>query len=111
MTTKTSLTKALCFGLFLWSVLVSGALADEGRVVMRRLNRAEYENTVQDLLGVKVEVRELLPLDSSQNGFDNVGEALHVSSFLMEKYLHAAEKALGCGDRQRPAAGAHQEKV
>ncbi len=73
---------------------LSAAKADEGRVVMRRLNRIEYENTVRDLLGVKVELKELLPLDSSRDGFDNVGEALHVSSFLMEKYLEAAEKAL-----------------
>jgi cytochrome c553 len=68
--------------------------AAEGRVVLRRLNRTEYENTVRDLLGVNVELRELLPLDSSANGFDNVGEALHVSSFLMDKYLEGAEKAL-----------------
>ncbi|MBI1314768.1 DUF1592 domain-containing protein [bacterium] len=70
------------------------ASADDGRVVMRRLNRVEYENTVRDLLGVHVELQELLPLDSSRDGFDNVGEALHVSSFLMEKYLEAASTAL-----------------
>jgi hypothetical protein len=66
----------------------------QGRVVLRRLNRVEYENTVRDLLGVDIELQELLPLDNSANGFDNVGEALHVSSFLMERYLEAAEKAL-----------------
>jgi len=66
----------------------------EGRVVLRRLNRVEYENTVQDLLGVKIELQEMLPADGSLAGFDNVGEALHTSSFLMEKYLEAAEKAL-----------------
>jgi mono/diheme cytochrome c family protein len=66
----------------------------QGRTVLRRLNRVEYENTLRDLLGVSVEVRDILPPDSSAHGFDNVGEALHVSSFLMEKYLEAAEKAL-----------------
>lgn len=66
----------------------------QGRTVLRRLNRVEYENTLRDLLGVKLEVKELLPLDSSAQGFDNVGEALHVSSFLLEKYLEVAEKAL-----------------
>jgi hypothetical protein len=69
--------------------------AAEDRAVMRRLNRVEYENTVRDLLGVQVALKDLLPLDSSRDGFDNVGEALHVSSFLMEKYLEAAELALG----------------
>ena len=73
---------------------VSSVLSDDGRVVMRRLNRVEYENTVRDLLGVSVELRELLPLDGSRDGFDNVGEALHTSSFLMEKYLEAADKGL-----------------
>lgn len=68
--------------------------AAQGRVVLRRLNRVEYENTVRDLLGVHVELQELLPLDSSASGFDNVGESLHVSSFLMERYLDAADKAL-----------------
>ncbi len=68
--------------------------AKEGRVVLRRLNRIEYENTVRDLLGVDVELRDILPIDSSANGFDNVADALHVSSFLMDKYLEGAEKAL-----------------
>jgi mono/diheme cytochrome c family protein len=68
--------------------------AAEGRVVLRRLNRIEYENTVRDLLGVPVELKEMLPIDSSSAGFDNVADALHTSSFLMEKYLEGAEKAL-----------------
>jgi mono/diheme cytochrome c family protein len=66
----------------------------DGRVVLRRLNRVEYENTVRDLLGVDIELKDLLPADSASNGFDNVGEALHLSSFLMERYLEAADKAL-----------------
>jgi mono/diheme cytochrome c family protein len=65
-----------------------------GRVVLRRLNRVEYENTIRDLLGIEVDLKESLPQDTSSHGFDNVGEALHTSSFLMEKYLEAAEKAL-----------------
>jgi len=68
--------------------------ATQGRTVLRRLNRVEYENTVRDLLGVEVNLKDLLPQDTSANGFDNVGDALHTSSFLMEKYLEAADKAL-----------------
>jgi mono/diheme cytochrome c family protein len=66
----------------------------EGRVVLRRLNRVEYENTLRDLLGIRLDIRDMLPEDGSAGGFDNVSEALHTSSFLMEKYLQAAEKAL-----------------
>ena len=42
----------------------------QGRVVLRRLNRTEYENTVRDLLGVEVNLKEQLPEDSSADGFD-----------------------------------------
>src|SRR5262245_58214871 len=72
----------------------AGADNVPGRVVLRRLNRVEYENTVRDLLGVDVDLKDLLPADSSADGFDNVGEALHLSSFLMERYLEAADVAL-----------------
>ena len=61
---------------------------------LRRLNRAEYENTVRDLLGVDVDLKDLLPPDTPANGFDNSAEALHVSSFLMEQYLEAADRVL-----------------
>lgn len=65
-----------------------------GRTVLRRLNRIEYEHTIRDLLGIQIKIKEMLPEDSSAAGFDNVGEALHTSSFLMERYLEAAEAAL-----------------
>lgn len=68
--------------------------AAQGRVPLRRLNRAEYLNTVRDLLGVDVDLKDSLPPDSSVNGFDNGAEALHVSSFLMEQYLETADKVL-----------------
>jgi mono/diheme cytochrome c family protein len=70
------------------------ARAEQGRVVLRRLNRQEYQNTIRDLLAVDVDLTELLPEDTAAAGFDNVGEALHTSSFLMERYLDAADKAL-----------------
>ena len=41
-----------------------------------------------------VDLKELLPPDTSAHGFDNIGEALHSSSFLMERYLEAADAAL-----------------
>jgi mono/diheme cytochrome c family protein len=73
-----------------------------GRVVLRRLNRVEYENTVRDLLGVDADLKELLALDSSRDGFDNVGAALHISSFAMERYLEAADTALNLAITNRP---------
>ena len=63
------------------------------RVSMRRLNNLEYENTIRDLLGVHVELKDMLPQDNSLNGFDNIAEAQHTSLFLMDKYLEGAEKS------------------
>jgi mono/diheme cytochrome c family protein len=65
-----------------------------GRVAMRRLNRTEYENTVRDLLGVDVDLKDLLPEETITNGFDNSAESLHVSSYLMDGYLEAADRVL-----------------
>ena len=74
----------------------------QGRVILRRLNRVEYENTVRDLLGINVNLKEQLPEDGSADGFDNAGAANHTSSFLMEKYLEAADKALNMAIADRP---------
>jgi Protein of unknown function (DUF1592)/Protein of unknown function (DUF1588)/Protein of unknown function (DUF1587)/Protein of unknown function (DUF1585)/Protein of unknown function (DUF1595) len=62
------------------------------RVVMRRLNRAEYNNTIRDLLGVNFKPGDDFPPDVPGHGFDNIGGVMTVSPVLMEKYLAAAEK-------------------
>jgi mono/diheme cytochrome c family protein len=76
------------------SAVETARRAKQGRAVLRRLNRVEYENTVRDLLNIDVPLQDLLPMDTAAHGFDNVGEALHSSSFLMERYLDAADTAL-----------------
>ncbi len=68
--------------------------AARGRVVLRRLNRVEYENTLSDLLGVNLDIKDKLPEDGADNGFDNAAATLHTSSFLMERYLETADTAL-----------------
>jgi mono/diheme cytochrome c family protein len=80
----------------------AAARAAQGRVVLRRLNRIEYENTICDLFGIKVNLKEQLPQDGSADGFDNAGAAHHTSSFLMEKYLEAADTALNMAIANRP---------
>jgi hypothetical protein len=74
----------------------------EGRVVLRRLNRTEYETTLRDLLGTSVEVKDLLPDDNSAAGFDNVSAALEVSAAHLLRYQDAAEKALRTVIPNRP---------
>lgn len=63
-------------------------------VVLRRLNRNEYENTVRDLFGVHVRVKDQLPKDTPTAGFDNVGEGLAVSAEAAQAYLRAADIVL-----------------
>ncbi|WP_395749020.1 DUF1592 domain-containing protein [Prosthecobacter sp.] len=62
--------------------------------VLRRLNRNEYQNTINDLLGVSVNVTDALPEDGRAQGFDNIGEALSISGIQMLRYMEAAELAL-----------------
>lgn len=66
-----------------------------GRVTLRRLNRAEYRNTVQDLLGVDYQPAASFPGDDVGYGFDNIGDVLSLPPLLMEKYLTAAETIAG----------------
>ena len=64
---------------------------DPGRVTMRRLNRAEYRNTIRDLIGVAFDPAADFPADDIGHGFDNIGDVLSVSPVLMERYFEAAE--------------------
>jgi mono/diheme cytochrome c family protein len=57
-----------------------------------RLNRAEYQNAIRDLLAVDVDVSSLLPGDDASYGFDNIAGVLRISPTLMERYLGAAHK-------------------
>ena len=67
---------------------------DPGRVTIRRLNRAEYDNTIRDLVGVAVHPAEDFPSDDVGYGFDNIGDVLSMPPILSEKYLAAAEKVV-----------------
>ena len=79
---------------------------DPGRVTARRLNRAEYTNTIRDLLAVEFRADRNFPTDDSGEGFDNIGDVLTVSPVLMEKYLSAAgriaERAIATGTLPKP---------
>ncbi len=67
-----------------------------GRVTLRRLNRAEFNNTIRDLLGVEdLHPADSFPTDMSGYGFDNNGDVLSIAPVLMEKYLSAADLMLG----------------
>ncbi|MCY1082729.1 DUF1592 domain-containing protein [Archangium lansingense] len=65
---------------------------DPGRVTLHRLNRAEYDNTVRDLLGDTTRPARDFPADDHGYGFDNNADVLSLGPLLMEKYSAAAEK-------------------
>ena len=61
-----------------------------GRVTIRRLNKAEYNNTIRDLTGLDLRLADDFPSDDVANGFDNMGDVLSIPPILFEKYLDAA---------------------
>ncbi|MEO2015794.1 MAG: DUF1592 domain-containing protein [Fuerstiella sp.] len=89
--------------------------ADRARsdVVLRRLNRNEYENTVRDLFDVYVNVKAHLPPDTPMSGFDNVGEGLAVSAEAARAYLIAADVTLDAafGPAKQPTLIRHKTNL
>jgi hypothetical protein len=73
---------------------LNSAQRQRNDVVLRRLNRVEYENSVRDVFDISVMVKDLLPQDTSTDGFDNVGEGLAVSAEAMRAYLDAADAVI-----------------
>ena len=68
-------------------------LSDQhGKITIRRLNQREYKNTIRDLMGVEVDVRDL-PKDGGSGAFDTVGSSLFMSSDQFEQYLVLGRKA------------------
>lgn len=64
-----------------------------GRVLAHRLSRAEYNNTVRDLLGVTTRPADKFPADGSGGGgFDNNADTLFLPPVLFERYLEAASE-------------------
>ncbi len=68
-------------------------LNEPGAPVVRRLNRAEFRNTVRDLTGVDFDVTDYLPADGmSEDGFANNGNSLFLSPSDLEKLVAASEE-------------------
>jgi hypothetical protein len=67
-----------------------------GQVVHRRLNRAEYVNTIKDLFGFEggFDPTTSFPGDEELDGFRNIGSVLRSSRHHLEQYLKAADVVL-----------------
>jgi len=77
-----------------WLEAALSAASRGGGRLTRRLNRAEYNNTMRDLLLVDARPADRFPQDLGRQGFDNVAEAQSVSPLLLEKYLLAARETI-----------------
>ena len=80
-------------------------VASPGRRSFQRLNRAEYAQSVRDLLGLEVNAGDYLPLDTKMANFDNIADAQLLSPTVMQSYLTAAAEIsrLAVGDRTATA--------
>ena len=85
---------------------VAALRPNPGTRPFQRLNRAEYQNAVRDLLNLDIDVSTYLPPDTISHGFDNVADAQTFSPTLMDGYLRAASQIsrLAVGDRNASAS-------
>jgi len=75
------------------------------RTGIRRLTRAEYENTVRDLFDLHgIGLQMMLPADGSAHGFDTNADALDISHVNLSKYIEAADKTLDMAIAIQPEA-------
>ncbi len=71
-----------------------------GTRVFQRLNRAEYERSIFELLGLEIDAGEHLPADTRSANFDNIADVQMMSPTLMSAYLNSASEIarLALGD-------------
>ena len=80
-------------------------LASEPRTGVRRLTRAEYENTMRDLFAMPgIRLQDFLPTDGSAHGFDKNSDALDISHVNLAKYVEAADAVLNVAIATQSAA-------
>ena len=71
-----------------------------GYVDMRRLNRTEYQNVIEDLFDLEINAADLLPRDDMSDGFDNIASVLSETPSFVDQYVSAARTvaAMAVGD-------------
>jgi len=85
-------------------------LDQQGRVHGRRLTREEYENSLHDLLGIDVPLKDHLTADQEE-GFENTSSHQQMSHFHLDSYLRAADVALGEAFKRAVNGDATYKKV
>jgi mono/diheme cytochrome c family protein len=83
----------------------AAARPNPGRTeTIHRLNRAEYRNSIRDLLALDVDVASMLPADDMSYGFDNIAGVLKITPSLLDRYMAAARQVsrVAVGNRELP---------
>jgi len=83
-----------------------------GHVPVQRMTRTEYVTAVNDLLGLELDGKDLLPAEIEVNGFENIATALSVSPAFLDQYVAAARRAakLAVGESVPKVGSAHYVK-
>lgn len=78
----------------------AAANPNPGARTFQRLNRVEYETSIQDLLALDVDAGAYLPLDTKSANFDNIADVQLLSATLLDSYMNAASEIsrLAVGD-------------
>ncbi|MEM9366314.1 MAG: DUF1592 domain-containing protein [Planctomycetota bacterium] len=71
-----------------------GAHAKRKKTTLRRLNRLEFETTLNDLFGTVLDLERMLPEDGRSHEFNNIGDALGISSVHLQQYMAAIDRVL-----------------
>ncbi|HWP36433.1 MAG TPA: DUF1592 domain-containing protein [Gemmatimonadales bacterium] len=84
------------------------ARPNPGGRTFQRLNRAEYERSIRELVSLEVNAGDYLPLDTKSANFDNIADVQMLSPTLLEAYLKAAAEIsrLAVGDPDAPVSSA-----
>jgi hypothetical protein len=70
----------------------AAANPNPGLRTFQRLNRAEYERSIKELLTLDVDASKWLPLDTKSANFDNIADVQVPSATLLDSYLDAASE-------------------
>ena len=89
-----------------WNATIASRPPNPGRVTIRRLNRAEYNNTIRDLFGVDDRPADDFPSDDVGYGFDNIGRRPEPAAAADGAVPGRGRDDRRTGDRRRRRTGA-----
>ncbi len=77
-----------------------------GTRTVQRMNRAEYQRSIQEMLHLEIDPGRWLPPDQMSANFDNIADVQGMNATVMSAYLNAARdiSSIALGDRNAPSS-------